>query len=68
MSLCDLIYTSADIYSMHAFPKNAEKVKWEMGIFFLVGMRQQRVTQEENKLSQRHIYLIEPICFQTSII
>lgn len=34
MSLCDLIYTSADIYNMHAFPENAEQVKLGNGIFF----------------------------------
>lgn len=42
MSLCDLIYTFADIYNMHAFPENAEH-DWEMGIFFLMGMCKQRM-------------------------
>lgn len=51
MSLCDLIYTSADIYNMHAFPENAEQVKLEMGFFFFNGHAQTKsVTQEENKL------------------
>lgn len=44
MSPCDLIYTSADIYDMYEFPKNAEQVKLGNGkIFFLMGMRKQRV-------------------------
>lgn len=44
MSLCDLIYTSADIYNMHAFPENAEQVKLGNGnFFFLMDMRRQRV-------------------------
>lgn len=34
MPPCDLIYTLADIYSMHAFPENAEKVKLGNGNFF----------------------------------
>lgn len=52
MSLCDLIYTSADIYNMHAFPENAEQVKLGNGnFFFLNGHAQTKsVTQEENKL------------------
>lgn len=51
MSLCDLIYTSADIYNMHAFPENAEQLKLGNGNFFLNGHAQTKnVIQEKNKL------------------
>lgn len=51
MSLFNLIYTSADTYNMHVFPKNDEQFKLGNGKTFLKGHAQTKiVTQEENKL------------------
>lgn len=51
MSLFDLIYTSADMYNMHVFPKNSEQVILGNGKTFLnVYVQTEIVTQEENKL------------------